>query len=394
MIESAKLYKRVQTASAFGIDGIDTKKLAFNWEKSSKRADTIIKKLTKGIEYLFKKNSIDLVMGEAVITSPTSVSVDNRTIEGKYIFIATGSYPHKADNIKATEIEELIKLKDIPENLAIIGSGGTAVEIVQLFAMIDKKVTFITSTDNLLPKIDSYLENFIVKKLKSDKVNIISNKEIKSYKDGILTVGDEAVKADMVINCNWRTAILPKSDIELEKTDDGYLKTNDSLQTNHPNIYAIGDVNGRAYLAHVASAQGIWVVNNIKGVDNEFNLNLYPHNIYTNPEMAQIGLTEQEVKAKNLDYKVSEFPLTANGRALTEDNAEGLIRMISDKKYGEVLGVQIIAHNATDLISEAAAYMKLEGTIYDVAQTIHAHPTVSEIFMEAGFDAIDKAIHK
>ena len=172
------------------------------------------------------------------------------------------------------------------------------------------------------------------------------------------------------------------------------IKTNDNLQTNEPNIFAIGDVNGRSFLAHVASAQGIWVVNKIKGIKNEFNLDLYPHNIYTNPEMAQIGMTEERVKEEGIDYRVSQFPLTANGRAQTEDETEGMIRLLSDKQYGEVLGVQIIAHNATDLIAEASAYMQMEGTIYDVAQTIHAHPTVSEIFVEAGFDAIDKAIHK
>ena len=401
LIESAKLYNRVKSADNFGIDGIDKKKLSFNWEKAAKRAETIVKRLTKGIDYLFKKNGVELIMGEATITSLTTVSVENRTIEGKYIFIATGSYPKKLDNIKNTEIEDLISMKAIPDNITLVGNGGTAVELVQLFKLIDKEVNFIVPVGRILPKVDIYLENYIVKKLKADKVNLITFSGQSTmdsgqlvYKNGVLKAGEESIKTDLIINCNWRGAILPKSEIEIVKTEDGYIKTNENLQTNYPNIYAIGDVNGRSYLAHVASAQGIWVVNNINGVSNEFNLNLYPLNIYTNPEIAQIGLTEEEIKSKNIDYKINEFPLTANGRALTEDNSEGLIRMLSDKKYGEVLGVQIIAHNATDLISEAAAYMKLEGTIYDVAQTIHAHPTVSEIFMEAGFDAMDKAIHK
>jgi dihydrolipoamide dehydrogenase len=329
-----------------------------------------------------------------VITSPTTVSVENRTIEGKYIFIATGSYPQKLENIKNTEIEELVSLKEVPDNIAVIGSGGSAVEIAQLLKMTDRNVSLITTEESLMPNIDEYLQKYIIKRLKSDGIKIIGINSLFEHSNGTLTVGGEKIKADMILNSSWRNAILPKSEIEIEKTLEGYIRTNENLQTNYPNIYAIGDVNGRAYLAHVASAQGIWVVNNIKGICNEFNLNLYPLNIYTQPEMAQLGLTEQEVKAKGIDYKISEFPLTANGRALTEDLAEGIIRMISDIKYGQVLGVQIIAHNATDLISEASAYMQLEGTIYDVAQTIHAHPTVSEIFMEAGFDAIDKAIHK
>jgi dihydrolipoamide dehydrogenase len=400
LIESAKLYSRVRTAGNFGIDGIDEKKLSFNWEKATKRAEAIVKRLTRGVEYLFKKNGVELIMGEAVITSPTTVSVENRTIEGKYIFIATGSYPNKLEKIKNTEIEDLVSMKEIPGNITLIGNGGTAVELVQLFSLIGKDVNFIVSDGRILPKVDIYLENYIVRKMKADKVNLVSSSKFQvssskmEFKNGVLKIGEENIKTDIIINCNWRGAILPKSEIDIETTEDGYIRTNENLQTNYPNIYAIGDVNGRAYLAHVASAQGIWVVNNIKGVTNAFNLNLYPYNIYTNPEMAQIGLTEEDIKGKNIDYKINEFPLTANGRALTEDNSEGLIRMLSDKKYGEVLGVQIIAHNATDLISEASAYMQLEGTIYDVAQTIHAHPTVSEIFMEAGFDAMDKAINK
>jgi dihydrolipoamide dehydrogenase len=397
LIESAKLYDRIKTADSFGIDGIDKKKLSFNWDKSLKRADKVVKKLTAGVGYLFKKNAVDLIMGEAIITSPTTVSVDNRSIEGKYILIATGSYPEKMKAVKCTEVEELNTIKELPDNIAVIGKGGTAIEIAQFFNLIDKKVSFIPSDDNIIPGMDDFLKDYIIKRMKSDKISYqapaTSNQKME-YKDGKLKVGEITIEADMIVNCSWRKAILPKTNIDIELTEDGYIKTNENLQTSHPNIYAIGDVNGKSYLAHVASAQGIWVVNNLKGIKNVFNLRLYPYNLYTNPEIAQIGMTEQEVIKAGLDYKVSQFPLTANGRAQTEDATEGMIRMLSDKHYGEVLGVQIIAHNATDLIAEASAYMQLEGTIYDVAQTIHAHPTISEIFVEAGFDAIDKAINK
>jgi len=138
----------------------------------------------------------------------------------------------------------------------------------------------------------------------------------------------------------------------------------------------------------------LFVVDRINGVKAELNLKKYPLNMYSEPEMAQIGYTENDLKQEETDYKISEFPLSANGKAMTEGNSEGSLRILSEKKYGEVLGVQIIAPNATDMIAEAAAFMQLEATVYDIAMTVHAHPTVSEIFMEAGFEGVDGAIHK
>ena len=156
----------------------------------------------------------------------------------------------------------------------------------------------------------------------------------------------------------------------------------------------MGDVNGKSRFAHIGSAQGMHVINKIKGVKQKLDLKKYPINMYSVPEMAQIGYTEPELKEQGTDYKISEFPLSANGKAMTEGTNEGFVSILSDNKYGEVLGVQIVAPHATDLIAEASAYIQLESTIYDVAQTVHAHPTISEVFMEAGFEAVDKAIHK
>ena len=146
--------------------------------------------------------------------------------------------------------------------------------------------------------------------------------------------------------------------------------------------------------AHIGSAQGLFVINRLKGIEGKLDINKLPMNMYTVPEAAQIGFTEDKLKEDGVDYKVSEFPLSANGKAQTEGSAEGFVRILSDNKLGEVLGVQIVAPNATDMINEAAAYIQLESTVYDIAQTVHTHPTVSEVFMEAGFEAVDRAIHK
>jgi dihydrolipoamide dehydrogenase len=238
------------------------------------------------------------------------------------------------------------------------------------------------------------LISYVTKKLKTENIDLILNAYPEKFENGELMIGGNKLTCDLLVNCNSRKAILPESEIPLELTERGFIKTSDQFETNLKGVYAIGDVSGKSFMAHVASAQGIHVINTIKGIKSNFDGEIYPINMYTVPEIAQIGMTEQEIKDGSIDYKVSEFPLSANGKAMIEGNTEGYIRMLSDKKYGQVLGVQIVAANATDMIAEASAFMSIEGTVYDVAQTIHAHPTVSEIFMEAGFDAVDKAIHK
>jgi len=212
-------------------------------------------------------------------------------------------------------------------------------------------------------------------------------------KDSPKTV--KKVPCDKLINASVRTAVLPESEISLE-IKNGFLRVDDYLRTSEDDIYAVGDVNGRSIFAHAASAQGLYVVNRINGIhrDSLFDTARFPINIYTSPEIALVGLTEAQVSELNAGYKVSEFPLSANGKALIEGAGEGLVRMFSDRKYGEVLGVQIIAPHATDMIAEASLIMQMEGTVHDVAQTVHAHPTISEVFMEAGFDAFNQAIHK
>jgi dihydrolipoamide dehydrogenase len=187
----------------------------------------------------------------------------------------------------------------------------------------------------------------------------------------------------MAINISFRSAVLPDitPDITIE---NGFIKTDRRHMSSISGIYAAGDVNGKSYLAHVASAQALEVIDAIMKVDMPTEERAYPLNIYSDPEMAQIGLTEDQIKAKDLDYKVNQYPLSANGKALTEGSSEGFIRVIYETKYNEVLGVQMVSEHATDLISEAGILMELEGTTFDLARTIHAHPTVSEIYMDAG----------
>jgi len=398
LLESAKNYEKTKHIADFGIDGIDVEKLSFNWTKAKERSNRITKKLTSGINFLLKKNGIEIITGTARLGSDHSVYVDDKKITAETIIIATGSKPKAMEkmlvNAPIVEMEKLFDLESIPEHVLVTGNHVSSVEMAQFFKLIDKKVTLIANSDYFMDGLDENLITYITKKLKTENIDLIINAFPDKYENGEVSIGGNKVKCDLLVNCNSRKAIFPESEIPLEFTERGFLKTNENFETNIKGVYAIGDVTGKSFVAHVASAQGIHVVNSIKGIKAHFDGSTYPINMYTVPEISQIGKTEQALVKEGAEFKISEFPLSANGKAMIEGNTEGYIRMLSDKKYGTVLGVQIVAANATDMIAEAAAFMKVEGTVYDVANTIHAHPTVSEIFMEAGFDAFDKAIHK
>jgi dihydrolipoamide dehydrogenase len=251
--------------------------------------------------------------------------------------------------------------------------------------MIGKEVTLVKTAEKILPALDDYLNTYITRRFESLKIKLIEGNN--GYDQ--LNLDDY----EGIVNCMPRKGIKPTGALKPETSESFYI-TDDRFMTSVNGVYAVGDVNGRSIYAHAASAQALAAVNNILGITETMDSDRVPLTIYTDPEMAQIGRTEQQLTAEGVDYKVNEFPLSANGKALAEGHPEGILRIISEPKYGEVLGVQIIAHNATDMISEAAAYMAVESTVWDVARTMHAHPTISEVFLEAGADAVGTPIHK
>lgn len=383
ILESAKMLQKVRSAADFGISGIDTATLSFDWQQAVKRTQQIVSKLSRGIEFLWKKNGVEFLKAEAKILSPTQVEADKRVFETKNILIATGSRPApRQDFVEALNLEELYSLESLPEKPLLVGRGANLVELAQFFNMIGKEPIILADELPLIPSLDSYLESFIQKKLKKDKIPLIPIAEA-TIKDKSIVFKDKEYPFDMAINVSFRDAVLPETvpDITLEK---GFIKTDRFHQSSIPGIYAAGDVNGKSYLAHVASAQALEVIDTIMKVELPREDRSYPLNIYSEPEMAQIGMTEEQIKAAGIDYKVNQYSLNANGKALAEGTSEGFIRILYETKYHEVLGVQIVAANATDLISEAGILMELEGTTFDLARTIHAHPTVAEIYMDAG----------
>ena len=398
ILESAKFYKKIRAAETFGITGINQESLEFNWHKVRQRAKSVSKKITGGIEHLFKKNAVEVIIGEAKIVSENEVSVNNRVISAKNIVIATGSYPRpldaSIDKSNYLEVEHLLDLDELPKKVLVVGRGPVSIELVQFFTLIGSQIIYLLENEEIIPRADAFVNHYLMDKLKADGVKVLVKKEFKLKAKNILSIDGDDYEFDLIINAKRRSAILPPSTIDFELTDDKFIKTDDELKTNYKSVYAIGDVNGRSFLAHVGSAQGMFVINNIQGVKGAMNYKIYPLNIYTVPEIAQIGLTEQEVLEQKIPYKISQYPFNVNSKAMIEGNTEGMVRIISDKIFGEVLGVQIIGANATDMISEAAAYIEMEATVYDVSKTIHAHPTISEVFLEAGFEATDKPINR
>lgn len=389
MLESAKYFSRLSMASDFGVEGIDLKALSFNWEKGVKRSERIVRRLTKGVEFLLKKNSVEIITGTASVESPGTVTVDNRSLSAKNLIIATGSYPgvlpFKVHDKKILNLENFFSLKEIPGKLLVVGSGPVSAEISQLLSLIGKEVTLVKTDEKIFPLLDAYLNAYIMRRFESLKIRIIEG-----------SAGFETLNLDEyegIVNCMPRKAIRPVGSLKPD-TADGFYVTDEHFMTSIKGVYAVGDVNGRSIYAHAASAQALAAVNHILGITETMDTSRVPLTIYTDPEIAQIGKTEQQLTGEGVEYKVNEFPLSANGKAMTEGNPEGIMRIISEPKYGEVLGVQIISHNATDMISEAAAYMAVESTVWDVARTMHAHPTISEVFMEAGSDAVGTPVNK
>ena len=389
MLESAKYFSRLSMASDFGVEGLDPKKLSFSWEKGVKRSERIVRRLTKGVEFLLKKNNVEIIAGTASLEGEGTVVVDNRNLSAKNIIIATGSYPRplpfKVHEKKILNLENLFSLKEIPQKLLVTGEGPVAAEVSQLLALIGKDVTLLKTSDKVFPALDDYLNTYITRRFETMKIKVIEG----SQGFDSVNVGDY----EGIVNCMPRKGIRPTGSLKPDAADSFYV-TDEHFMTSIKGVYAVGDVNGRSIYAHAASAQALAAVNHILGITETMETERVPLTIYTDPEIAQIGRTEQQLTADGIEYKVNEFPLSANGKALTEGNPEGILRIISEPKYGEVLGVQIISHNATDMISEAAAYMAVESTVFDVARTMHAHPTISEVFLEAGSDAVGTPVHK
>jgi len=404
LLVNAHVLDLVKNAKKFGIN-IDSYEV--DWSKVIKRSRDVAKRLSKGIEYLMKKNKINYIPSRASIKDKHTINLSNGDlITAKNIIVATGGRPKqiptfKTDGKTIITSKEAMVLDEIPKELVIVGAGAIGVEFAHLYNTFGSNVTLVEGLDRIVPNEDESISKELTNIFKKRKINVITEANIKSIKKskGIATVsieGFDPIKADKVLMAVGVTGNINKIGINKLNiaTDRGFICTNEYMQTNVDNVYAIGDVSGPPLLAHVASFEGVLAVEHISGKDVEpMRYDNVPACTYCEPEIASVGLTEKQAKDQGYDIKVGMFPFSALGKALAEGNREGFVKIIYDKQYGELLGCHIIGNNATNLISEVAIARKLETTYHEVLKTIHPHPTLSEAIQESTAQAFNEAIH-
>ncbi|QUO39402.1 dihydrolipoyl dehydrogenase [Dysosmobacter sp. Marseille-Q4140] len=378
--------------------------------------NAISKKLTSGIAGLFKLNKVAKIDGEATFTAPKTLEVtkadgSKETMTADAIIVATGSInavppiPGIKDNPNCIDSTGALSLEALPKSMVVIGGGVIGLELACAYAAFGTKITVVEAMDHMLPMLDGDLTKIGVAHMKKMGMEFNLECPVQAVEESPVgakvvcknkageTVSFEAEKVLVAIGRKANTASLNLEAGGLNN-DRGRILVNDRMETNVPGVYAIGDcVFGRAQLAHTASAMGEVAAENIMGMDAKYDESTNPTCVYIEPEAASVGLTEEQAKAKGIDYKVGKFPMSANGKALILNGGEGLVKIIADAKYGEVLGMHIIGPRATDLIAEGALAIRLEATIDELISTIHSHPTVTETMREAALNVEKRAIH-
>jgi dihydrolipoamide dehydrogenase len=407
LIRVAKLKKRLEAADQIGVEvsgfKVDLPKVQA-WKQS------VVNKLTSGVEYLCKSHNVKIVKGEGKFKGPHELEVKTgtgtETIETKDTVIATGSRPFELptfrfDGTRIITSTEALALQEVPKNFVVIGGGVTGLEMGTMYAELGSKVTVIEMLDQLLPGTDIELVRIVERSFRRLGIDYHVKSKANSYRDGkvyaTLEDGKEAsFEADKVLVTVGRC---PNSDlIGLEKTGvktdaHGFIQVDKKMRTNVPNVYAIGDVIGQPMLAHKASKEGVVAAEVIAGMNSEADFRAIPGVIFTDPEIATVGLTEAQAKERGFDPIVGKFPFTALGRALLAGETEGFTKIVADRSSDLILGVHIVGAEASDMISEGALAIEMGATLEDLALTVHPHPTLPESIMEAAEAAKGKAIH-
>lgn len=383
--------------------------IKLNFKKMIARKAAVVEQTTKGIEFLMDKNKIDVYTGTGAFKDATHIVISGEkeeTIEAKNTIIATGSKPSslpfiKLDKDRVITSTEALSLKEVPKHLVIIGGGVIGLELGQVYHRLGAEVSVVEYMDRIIPTMDGGQSKELLKVLKkqgmkfylSHKVSAVSKKG----KEVTITATDKndkevTLKGDYCLVSVGRkpfTDGLKAESAGIKITERGMIDVNDQLQTNIKNIYAIGDVVRGAMLAHKASEEGVLVAEIIAGQKPHINYNLIPGVVYTWPEVASVGKTEEQLKEANVEYKAGQFPMRALGRSRASGDLDGFVKILSDKKTDEVLGVHMVGPRVADLIAEAVVAMEYRASAEDIARMSHAHPTYAEAVKEAALAATD-----
>jgi len=408
LLKSAQVFNYINHAQEFGID---VSKSTPNFKNIIQRSRDVANNMSKGIDFLMKKNKITVIKGFGKLMPDNKIEVtDNKkksiTYNAKNIIIATGAKSRILDNIPQDGkfiigYREAMSLKKQPKKMIIIGSGAIGVEFAYFYNSLGTDVTIIEYQENIVPVEDKDISRQLAKDFKSSKIKILTNTgvekvEIKNKKCAVLLNNGEKIETDIVLSAVGIESNI--SNIGLEDVgiaiDNNKIIVDEFYKTNIPGYFAIGDVINGPALAHVASAEGITCVEKISGMNAEpINYDNIPGCTYCSPEIASVGLTENAAKEKGYDLKIGKFPFSASGKAHASGHKEGFVKVIFDAKYGEWLGCHMIGYNVTEMIAEVVAARNLETTGHEIIKSIHPHPTMSEAVMEAVASAYNEVIH-
>jgi len=407
LIRDSQLYSELKSTEY--IEG----EINLNFEKVMERKDKVIHNLVKGIETILINRGVTIIEGDGRFVDSRNLIIKKMdgsevTIKANRLIIATGaifdSSPFRTEGEKILSIRDALSLKALPRSLAIVGCGGRGVEFGTIFRGFGCEVVLVEKGDRILQKEDVEISHRLRRILTMQGIKVMMNTEALDAKisdEGEVTLilntkkGVEQIEVEKVLIPGNRLG--NTVDLGLEhlgiSTKDGFIPVNENLETSVPGIYCVGDVNGSDFLAHKALVEGILSVDQFTGKSMKIDLHLLPRCTYTNPEVGSIGLTQKEAEEKGEEIEVGKFPFGASGRAATLGRDQGILKIIFGKRYGEILGVHILAPLATELISLASLAMRNEMGIEELKATVYAHPTLSEAFFEASLDVGGEAIH-
>ena len=395
--------------------GFSFENLELDYNVAYNRSRKVSDRLVRGVGFLMKKHNIDVHMGSAKLTAKDTVQVtpdegEAENLKAKNIIIATGSHPFtvpgvELDGEKVVDYEGAILREELPKSAVIIGGGAIGVEFATIWNAYGVDVTIVEMLDHLLPVEDEAISKEIEKAYQKRGIKIMTQSKVKGVETTEtgtkVTVetgdGEKVVEADLTLVAigfrpNSKDLGLEEVSVKLDKR--GFIEVDDRMATSMNGIYAIGDVTGKLLLAHVASAMGIVAAENIAGVETvKLNYEMMPRATYCHPQTASFGYTKAQAKEMGYEVTVGEFPFQPNGKALGLGDYQGFVKIISDKKYGEILGAQMVGPDVSELLPELTLAQRWELTVHEIARNVHAHPTLSEAIMEAAEAAGGEAIH-
>lgn len=401
LLKSALLYEEAESMKSYGVT---VQNVEFHLDKAMKWKERVVKRLTGGVKGLLEKNGVEVIYGCAEFTGPNTLEVNGEQMEFDKAIIATGSAPAKPP-IPGIEGENVIlsrdalELNELPKSFVIIGGGVIGIELASVYRAAGSKVTIIEAMPGILPAMDKDLAEGLEKVLRKKNIKVYTGAKVTEIQKDMVVMENngekEEIECDTVLVAVGRR---PNIDgIGLDKAGIAYdrkgITVSEYMKTNVANIYAVGDAVPTPQLAHVASEEGLVAVENILGNKRKMKYNAVPYCVYTNPELAAVGLTEELAQKQGINYKVGMFPLMVNGKAMVEGVRDGFIKIIIGEKYDEVLGVHIMAPHACEMIQQACVALTLEATLDELLEVIYPHPTMGEAIFEAALSAKGKAIH-